>query len=140
MTTIRNYQKTDYSQVASILKEAGLFDDVWDSQENLSGMIDKDPEAIIVAQQDNCVVGNLLIIPYGKKISYLFRLAVKKEYRKQGIATALIKHAKEIADKRGISEIGLYVESDNQDLQTYYMNRGFKISPKSYRYMWKDLN
>ena len=127
MIKIRNYQKKDYSQVASILKEADLYDEVWDSEDNLSGMNDKDSESIIVAELDDLVVGNLFIIPYGNKVSYLFRLAVKTQHRQQGIASSLMKHATNIAKNKGVTEIGLYVDSKNQELQSFYKNEDIKF-------------
>lgn len=140
MIKIRNYKKTDYSQVASILKEANLFDELWDSKDNLSGMVDKNPESIIVAEDNNnFVVGNLFIVPYGTKIAYLFRLAVRKNYRKQGIASALIQHAQTIAKRKDFSEVGFYVDSHDQELQAFYKKREFQISKKSYFYMWREL-
>ncbi len=138
MINIRNYQKTDYQQVKAILQEANLFDEVWDSEENLSGMIEKDPQSIIVAVDKNIIIGQVIIIPYGSKIEYLFRLAVKREFRKQGTATLLINFANKIAQKRKISEIGLYVETGNKKLQSFYQKRGFKISSKQYYYMWNE--
>ncbi|KKP79816.1 MAG: hypothetical protein UR81_C0040G0003 [Candidatus Levybacteria bacterium GW2011_GWB1_35_5] len=36
-----------------MLKEADLYDDVWDSEENLIGMINKDPRSILVAEEND---------------------------------------------------------------------------------------
>jgi hypothetical protein len=43
MIKLRNYKKTDYLSVKAILQEANLFNDVWDSEENLAGMVKKTP-------------------------------------------------------------------------------------------------
>jgi ribosomal protein S18 acetylase RimI-like enzyme len=92
-----------------------------------------------VAVDNKIIIGNLFIIPYGSKITYLFRLAVKKEYRKQGIASQLISFAQEIVKKRGITEVGLYVNAFNKELQNFYLKRGFKTSGNSYIYMWRTV-
>jgi ribosomal protein S18 acetylase RimI-like enzyme len=136
---IRTYKLEDHPQVIANLKEAELFDEVWDSEDNLKSMIEKDPESILVAEEKGLVIGNIFIIPYGSKIQYLFRLAVKKEFRKQGIATELLNKALDIAKKRNIEEIGLYVDSGNLDLQDFYKKRGYKTSLKTYFYMWTEL-
>lgn len=136
---IRNYANQDYFQVTSILKEVNLFDEVWDSEDNLKSMIEKDSNSILVAEINGKIVGNLLIVPYGGKVAYLFRLAVKKEFRQQGIATKLIKKAEEIIKQSGVLEFGLYVDSGNLSLHDFYKERGFKISPATYYYMWKEL-
>jgi ribosomal protein S18 acetylase RimI-like enzyme len=135
----RNYTNDDYPEIVTILKDSDLFDEVWDSEDNLKSFISKNPQSILVAEEQGKVVGNIIIIPYGKKVSYLFRLAVKKEYRKQGIASSLIEKAEEIVGQVGTTELGLYVDSGNINLQEFYKKRGFKISPKTYYYMWKEL-
>lgn len=136
---IRNYNNNDYPEVISILKDSDLFDEVWDSKENLNSIINKNPQSIQVIEEKGKVIGNIFIISYGKKVSYLFRLAVKKEFREKGVGSALIKKAEEIIKQQGATEVGFYVDSKNINLQEYYIKRGFKISPKSYYYMWKEL-
>jgi ribosomal protein S18 acetylase RimI-like enzyme len=136
---IRNYNNSDYLEVSSILKDSDLFDDVWDSEDNLKSMIAKSPQSILVAEDQGKIIGNIFIISYGQKVSYLFRLAVKKEFRKQGVATALIKKAEETVSQGGSKELGLYVDSGNINLQEFYEKRGFKISSKTYYYVWKEL-
>lgn len=42
MVNIRAYKEEDYDQVKVILKEANLFDAVWDSEVNLQHMIKDD--------------------------------------------------------------------------------------------------
>lgn len=96
---IKNYTNDDYSEIVSILKDSDLFDEVWDSEDNLNSLVAKNPQSILVAEDQGKVIGNIFIIPYGKKVSYLFRLAVKKEFRKQGIASALIRKAEEIVNQ-----------------------------------------
>jgi ribosomal protein S18 acetylase RimI-like enzyme len=140
MVKIRFYKKEDYPDVSQILKEADLFDSIWDSEENLSGMIAKDPETILVATEDDNVVGNVFLMYYGPKLQYLFRLAVKKEFRQKGIATRLIEEAMKMAVKRKANEVGMYVDASNLNLQSFYKKRGFKKSKSSYFYMWKEYN
>ena len=141
MYKIRFYKKTDYSQVKAILQEANSYDKVWDSEENLSGMIDKDQKSILVAVSDNHVVGNIFITPYGTKVAYLFRLAVKKEYRNQGIATKLLKQAESLCKKRGVKEIAFFVNKDKNELKAFYNKRKFKTSENSIAFncFWKTI-
>lgn len=138
MVVIRKYKSRDYPKVSEILKEADLFDSIWDSEENIRGMISKDPESVLVATEKGEVVGNIFIIYYGSKTQYLFRLAVKQQFRKRGIASILIDSAIKIGRKRGIQEVGMYVDVQNSKLQSFYKKRGFKKSKKSYFYMWKE--
>lgn len=139
MLKIRNYKSTDYKELAENLKEAGLFDEIWDSEENVSGMIKSNPESVLVAEKDGKVVGSVFLVNQGPKLLYLFRLVVKKEYRGKGIATKLIEKAEGIAKKNGARELGMYVDSSNQELHKFYGKRSFKKSKSTYFYMWKEI-
>lgn len=139
MLLIRKYKEGDYKQVEENLREAGLFDETWDSEKNVNGMVAKDPGSIIVAEEAEKVVGSVFLVYQGPKLVYLFRLVVKKEYRGKGIASKLIEKAYEIAKNNGVEEIGMYVDSSNKDLHEFYGKRDFKRSKSTYYYMWKDI-
>jgi ribosomal protein S18 acetylase RimI-like enzyme len=139
MIIFRYYKTIDYSQVKTILQEAGLFDEIWDSQENLSGMIAKDPKSIIIAVDKDEVVGSVYIVPFGTKSAHIYRLAVSKNYRNKGIGTKLIDFAQKTIKSKGIVEIALYVDAHDQKLQSFYQNKSFKTSKKSYISFWKEL-
>ena len=139
MIKLRNYKVDDYSRVKEILKEAKLFDSVWDSAENINGKINNNPESILVAVENGEIVGIVIIVDYGPKLKYLFRLVVKKELRGRGTATKLIEFATKYSKQKGASEVGLYVDADNKNLTSFYAKRGFKKSKSKYYYMWLDL-
>jgi len=140
MATIRPYAEGDYKEVKEILKEAGLFDNSWDSEENILGMIKKDTESVLVALEGSTIVGVLYTFLFGAHIAWLFRLAVKKTYRKHGIATLLIKHAELSLKKKGITEVGMYVNANEVELHMFYKKKDYRSSTnKSYMYMWKEL-
>lgn len=137
---IRNYTTTDYNGVKRVLQEAQLFDETWDSPDNLAGMIKKDKSAVLVAVDGATVVGVVYLVPFGPKFLQLFRLAVKRIYRGRGIATKLIDRAQKIAKDRGVLEVGLFVESGKTDLRSFYRKRGFGGSDKKYVFMWKSID
>lgn len=139
MITIRNYTDDDYQGVKALLQEADLFASTWDSQENLKGMVLKDPESVLVAVDGNVIVGNIFITPFGTKVAHVYRLVVKKEYRKKGIASQLIKTAEGIIKKKGGVEIGLYVDTQNSELKEFYKKKNFKTSNKEFIHIWKEL-
>lgn len=140
MVKIRSYKSTDYSLIKIMLQEADLYDDVWDSEENLIGMISEDSQSVLVGEDNDKIVAIVYLISFGSKVSFIFRLAVKKEYRNKGIATKLIKFAEEILLKRGVSEIGLFADAKNKELINFYNKRLFLTSNKHWIYLWKKLN
>ena len=140
MITIRSYQPTDYLQVIALLAEANLYADTWESEENLSSMVMANPDSIIVAVDQNKIIGNIFLIPYGAKIAFLFRLAVKKEYRHQGVATQILNYIEDMARKKGIIELCLFADEANKDLQSFYQKRQWISSKHPYYCLWKEIN
>lgn len=137
---IRNYKSTDYSSIKLMLQEADLYDDVWDSEENLIGMINKDPQSILVAEENDEIIAVIYLISFGSKVSFIFRLVVKKEYRNKGTATELIQFTEAILLKRGVSEIGLFADANNKELHNFYSKRLFQTTNKNWIYLWRKLN
>lgn len=137
MMLFRNYSSNDYPQVKEILKEADLFYEDWHSKENINSMVELNPELIQVAVKDDKVIGAILIVLFGKKVAFFYSLAVKKEFRNQGIATKLINHAEEIMRIKGVKEFGLYVKSKNKELINFYKKRNFQTWENKYIYMWR---
>lgn len=103
-------------------------------------MINKDSESILIAEDNAKIIATIYLISFGSKIAFIFRLAVKKEYRNKGIATKLIKFAQDILSKRGVLEIGLLADASNKKLLDFYNKRLFKTSNKHWIYFWKTLN
>lgn len=134
---IREYQKNDYAAVKEILSENNLFDPVWDREENLQKIIHKDPEGVLVAEIDGKVVGNIYFFDNGWEAS-IYRLAVKKEYQKQGIATQLLTEVEKRLKKRNVHEVMGFFAVNNKELEKYYAKRGFTIG-NTFKCIWKKI-
>ena len=139
MVQIRSLKKLDLPDVIKIIKEACIFDKTWDSADNLISMVEKDKDAVYVAQVNNKIAGLIQIVPYGQNVSWLFRLIIKKQFRGSGIGSKLLKKAEEILKKKGNKEIGLFVNAENNNLKSFYKKRGFKSSNKKCLYLWKKI-
>lgn len=138
MITIRPYLPSDYNHVKALLQEADLYADTWESEDNLASIVKSNPDSIIVAEDQGKIVGNIFRIAYGEKISFLFRLAVKKEYRNQGLATRMLAYVEDRARKKGIVELCLFADETNKDLQLFYKKRGWTSSQHPYYCLWKE--
>ena len=136
---IRTYQTTDYPTVKAILEEADMSDPTWDSENNYASMIQKDPSSVLVALVDNNIVGIIIIDFHGNELSFLYRLAVKKEYRKRGIGTKLLEEAEKIVKERGGKEVAFFVDANNEELQEYYAKKGYTTSGNKFICMWKSI-
>jgi aminoglycoside 3-N-acetyltransferase I len=84
----------------------------------LGNLLAKDHIVVIVALADDEVLGGLVAYELEKfekarRELYIYDLAVRADHRRQGIATALIEHVREIAARRGGWVV--YVQADYGD-------------------------
>jgi aminoglycoside 3-N-acetyltransferase I len=84
----------------------------------LTGLLGKEHVVAIAALTGEEVIGGLVAYELDKferarRELYIYDLAVSVEHRRQGVATALIEHLREIAARRGVWVI--YVQADYGD-------------------------
>lgn len=86
-------------------------------------------DSIIVAEQDNIVVGYISIEVKREKLPYAYidDFCVSMQYRNQGIGTRLLKCAETYVKEKGISDICLHVEMKNTSAQRLYEKNGYDI-------------
>jgi ribosomal protein S18 acetylase RimI-like enzyme len=65
-----------------------------DSPEAYLALVERDPQAVLVAEVDGELVGTLIAGWDGWR-AHLYRLAVRPDHRGQGIARSLISHAEQ---------------------------------------------
>ena len=138
MINVRTYRDEDYEEVKINLQEGGLFDNSIDTREILRAKIQLNPDSLLVATVDGQVVGNIYIIQ-DMWNSFLFRLAVRKNYRKRGIGSILIEESERLLREKGVRDVTLFVGSDDSELVGYYKKRGYNPMKKLYQWMHKEL-
>lgn len=120
---IRLYHPNDYIHVKQNLIESGQFDPIWDSSDNLNGIMNQGG-AILLGLIDGIIVGSVCIVSYGTEASQLFRLNVKKEHRNKGIGTKLIQQAEIISKVLHYKMSSLCCKKDKVE---YYRKRGYEV-------------
>lgn len=120
---IRNYKDSDYDQLKGLYAHpewfGGQFDPARDSREGLASITARDPQAIIVYEQDGELLGTVSLIEDGR-VAWLFRFVVKDNNHK--IAEALYQKAQEVFKSRGHTQIIAYTPIDNHTLNNRYQN------------------
>lgn len=134
---IRPYTSEDYPYVRDIYEEGELFVDAIDTEENLRTKIEKDPKSILVAVKNNKVVGTISILEDGR-MAFIFRIAVTKKERRQGIATMLLKEAERILKQKGLKKVSILVSEKVKELWNYYEGLGYNRG-SMHLWMWKKL-
>ena len=87
----------------------------------------KDNSVFIGAYDGDKCIGLAILQNAWFRYMYLYDLKVSKDYRKMGVATALIQKAKEVCVAHGYS--GLYTQGQDNNLAAclFYVKTGFRI-------------
>jgi len=136
MAEIRNYNPSDFPHVKAILEEGKLFYEQIDNAGALEKKIKQAPDTIIVAIEEERVVGTVVIIP--DFFPFLFRLAVHPDFRKRGIGRQLMQRGEEILKSKGYDHVNILVASNDLELQEYYERQGYEKG-KNYTWMFKEF-
>jgi ribosomal protein S18 acetylase RimI-like enzyme len=86
---IRSGRLADLEEVLAVWKRADAVPSVTDDIEGLRGLLDRDPEALLVAVEDDRIVGTMIAGFDGWR-GLMYRLAVVPDRRREGIARSLV--------------------------------------------------
>ncbi|MFH9425540.1 GNAT family N-acetyltransferase [Streptomyces sp. NPDC017529] len=89
---IRTAVPGDAESVLAFWREAAEGTSITDDVDGVTRLVERDPQALILAESGGVLVGSVIAGFDGWRCS-LYRLAVLPAYRRQGIATALLEAA-----------------------------------------------
>lgn len=87
-----------------------------------------------VWEDENKIVGNISIVPFGKGNFLLANIAVHPDYRRRGIARQLTERGMQHVRERNAKSIWLHVEENNNAAIQLYLSLGFQ--GKALRTVW----
>jgi mycothiol synthase len=125
----------------------GYIPDPWENYVQLMCDPDFDPSLWRVAWQDGEVAGMVLNFInkdensiYGRMRGYTENICVRRPWRRQGLAKALIARSLEAIKERGMTEAALGVDAENTlGALNLYKSMGYQVVKKSTNYR-KSLN
>jgi ribosomal-protein-alanine N-acetyltransferase len=82
-------------------------------------------DGFLVAEGDNDLFGYVLFTPSSASHARVLSLAVAPEYRRNGVATRLMRGAFEVLREREFGTVGLEVRVSNTSAQSLYEKLGF---------------
>lgn len=108
-----------------------------DTHESASRLLERDPEALLVAVEDGVVVAALVAGWDGWRAN-LYRLAVRPTHRRRGVARALVDAAHERLRASGAPRATALVAADEADAAGFWEAAGYGRDPQMARYV-RDL-
>ena len=100
------------------------FNNLDDSRKGIDKYLKRNPSTCFVAAAEDSAVGVILSGHDGRR-GFIHHLAVSEEYRRQGIASGLVKLALEALKAEGINKVALLVFNYNEAGNTFWEKQGF---------------
>lgn len=97
-----------------------------DSIELIHQLIDRDPEALILATSKGKIVGTVIAGWDGWRGS-IYRIAVDKNLKRSGLGRKLMEHAEERLKNLGANRINAMVFEENVEAHPFYSRLGYSI-------------
>lgn len=116
----------DYDAVYALwLSCRGMgLNDLDDSREGIECFLNRNPDTCFVAEYGGKIVGVIIAGNDGRR-GYVYHTAVDPEYRRKGIAKALVNAALEVLHNLGINKTALVVFERNIDGNAFWESIGF---------------
>lgn len=141
MSSVRNYQESDYENVVSLYKLGrvfgGQFDLARDSKEKLDEVTRRDPESVLVFEEEGKILGTISLIENGR-VAWLFRFAVAESDKTDEVAQALYRKARHILKDRGHEQVLVYSDPNNESLNQRYSKLGMTAG-NLFRCFWEEV-
>ena len=88
-------------------------------------LLGRDPEAVILADHDDALIGSIVAGWDGWRY-HLYRLAVRPDWRKQGVGSALLSAAEDRLRALGATRLDAMVLDGNDLGQSLWQARGYR--------------
>jgi ribosomal protein S18 acetylase RimI-like enzyme len=132
---IRHSREQDVEQVLALWSAAGSAETVTDTREGVLGLLDADPEALLVVESDRGeIVGSLIAAWDGWRGSF-YRLAVHRDRRRQGIATALLREGERRLQARDAARFTAIVTDDDPGAMSFWTATGYEQQQSRARFV-----
>ena len=127
---IRPYAESDERDVATLWRE--VFPDApeWNQPEtDIRRKLSIQRELFLVAVINSELVGTTMAGFDGHR-GWVYYVVVRKTYRRQGVATALMRHAESGLAKLGCPKVNLQIRASNHEVVSFYKHLGYQIEDR----------
>jgi ribosomal protein S18 acetylase RimI-like enzyme len=131
---IRSATEHDIDSLLELWHAAGGTASVTDTHAGLLFLLAADPEALLLAEVEGVVVGSLIATWDGWRGSF-YRLAVHPDYRRAGLATALLREGERRLQARGAVRLTAIVTNDDPVATGFWSAAGYERQGSQARYV-----
>jgi ribosomal protein S18 acetylase RimI-like enzyme len=131
---IRTARRDEIEAALALWRAAGSEPAVNESVEGLEALFDRDPGALLVAEEDGLLVGTL-VAAWDSWRGALYRLAVLPSQRRRGLALALVEAGERRLQALGAQRIALVALHDREDAVGFWAAPGYEPDRRITRFV-----
>jgi ribosomal protein S18 acetylase RimI-like enzyme len=105
-----------------------------DRRVDVERVLEQEPGALILAEQDGAIVGTVIAGSDGWRGS-LWRLAVHPGHRRRGLGKQLVQAAEDRLRALGIPRVQALVGRDDEDAAAFWTSAGYPVEPGTARHV-----
>jgi ribosomal protein S18 acetylase RimI-like enzyme len=124
----------DIAAVLELWRRADTSASTTESAGDVRGLLERDPEALLVAEAEGEIVGSLMVGWDGWRGTF-YRLAVDPRQRRRGLATALVRAGEERLRALGAHRLSAIVETEEADAMAFWAAAGYELQTARSRFV-----
>jgi len=105
-----------------------------DDEASILSLIDRDPEALFLAEEEGALIGSVIAAFDGWRGTF-FRLAVLPEHRRAGVGRALVAAGERSLRERGAARITLYAIKAEAGADAFWLATDYAPDDRTARYV-----
>ena len=131
---IRTGRAADVDAVLDLWRRAEASPSPTESVEDVRGLLERDPDALLLAAVGEEIVGSLIVGWDGWRGTF-YRLAVDPAHRRHGLATAMVRAGEERLRALGAHRLNAIVETEEPAAMAFWAAAGYELQTARSRFI-----
>ena len=124
----------DIEAVLALWQRAETGPSSTESADDVRWLLERDPEAMLLADAEGEIVGSLIVGWDGWRGTF-YRLAVDPAHRRRGLATEMVRAGEERLRALGAKRLNAIVESEEDDAMAFWASAGYELQTARSRFV-----
>jgi ribosomal protein S18 acetylase RimI-like enzyme len=133
-TSLRTGRLDDVEAVLEFWRRAEASPVSTESAADVEGLLERDPEALLVAEADGEIVGTLIAGWDGWRATF-YRLAVEPTHRRHGLGSTLVRAGEDRLRALGAKRLNAIAESHKPAAMAFWAAAGYELQTSRSRFV-----